>query len=492
MFIQVLLVRIPLDDLLASKSPTLISLTTLWVNILLRKAVRIKHWSWAYVLHILNNEAASITFEELFRESIHYSQGDITTQVFLSILRNELLQDELCNFLREFAQKCVAKGGVLQLHKLKILKLTVSSSVMENSELRFELDSFTSGGYERVLQVCTTQDSSDEPPHLTAYLNILLDDTDVSERLPTGCSDGEGHPTNSPADDPPPSSREAESISKVQDWLSQSDTSSSSPGTESDCQNQRVPNKGKSAFKQRQGNAIFRDMSSSESDSEQVRRHGFNITMRSFPTVAGTGETPFNSLPSRTNTIHGESVESTNELLPPQNPSNVQPKQTESSTSLSTELPEGRSSTSSSEGGMISLEADDSSDSGPQNISTSSSVHPSPNDLGEQPVCSTEQKGGGVSTYRQPNEAANDKKLPAGAQESVDTQHPITERKNDTIVMSLCSAPPPPPQLWHTELLKNNSNLESLKTFILSLPVEVLALKDAVQGKTLCHASEIA
>ena len=478
-----------------------------------------KHWPWAYVLHILNNEAASVTFDELFKESIHCSQGDMTTQVFLSVLQNESLQDELSNFLREFAQKLVAKGDAIQLHKLKNLGLTVSSSVMESSELRVEFESFTRGGYERVLRECTTPDNSDEPPHLTAYLTILLDDADVLERLPTGCSggegqppnmyraqhvtskcqytdqqlkchtvitncvnlnvtvagsstthpksedsnstcdsgvsesetedphaisacmhksdlnasagfenathqcmppgapqspqrsqqeseedqdtsgiesvsdcessdsssknyqdkisrnmnsskmenqtiptgclDGESQPTNSPTNDPPPSSREAESISRVQSWLSQSDSGFSSSGTESDCQNQRMPNKGKSAFKQRQGNAIFRHISSSGSDSEQVGHHEFSNPMHFFPTVAGTSET-FDILPSRANIIHRERVESTNELLPPRDPSNIQSTQTESSTSLSTELPEGRSSTSSSEeDDMTSLEADD-------------------------------------------------------------------------------------------------------------------------------------
>ena len=357
-------VGLPLNDLLPSKSPTLISLTTLWVNLLLRKAVKIKQWSWAYVLHILNNEAASITFDELSRESIRCSQGNITTQVFLSVLQNELLQDELSNFLKQFAQKLIVKGDAIQLHKVKNLALTVSSSVMKSSELRFELDSFMSGDYERVLQVCTTPDSSNEPHHLTAYLTVLLDDTDVSERLLTGCSDGEGQPNNSPADDPSRSSREAESISKVQDWLSQSDTSSSSPGTESYCQNQRMPIKEKSVIKQRQTNAIFRDVSSSGSDSEQVSHHGFSNPTRSFPTVAGTSEIPLDILPSRANTIRGESMESTNELLPSQDPSNIQPKQTELSTALSTESLEGKSSASSSQVGMSSLEADDSSDSG--------------------------------------------------------------------------------------------------------------------------------
>ena len=352
MFVQVLLVTLPLDDLLPNKSPTLISLATLWVNILLGKAVRMKRWSWAFILHIFNNEAANVTFDELFRESILYSQENVTTQVFLSVLQNELLQDELSNFLGEFAQKYIAKSSALQLHKLKNLKLTVSSSVMESSELRFEFESFTSGDYERLLQVCTTPDSSDEPPHLTAYFTILLDDADVSERLPT-------QPTNSPADGPPPSSREAESISKVQNWLFQSDTSSSLSGAEGDCQNQRMPNKEKSAFKQRQANAVFRDISSSGSDSEQVGHHGFSNPTRFFSTVAGNNDTPFDTLPLTASTEHREKVESTNEL--PRNPSNIQPTQTESSTPLSTESSEGRS-TSSSEGMMTSVESDDSSD----------------------------------------------------------------------------------------------------------------------------------
>ena len=122
-----LLVRIPLDDLLPNKSPTLISLATLWVNVLLRKAVKIKHWHWAYVLHILNNEAANVTFDELFKETIQCSRKDIPAQVFLSVLQNESHEDELSNFLREFAQKLIAKGDGIKLHKVKNLALTVSS-----------------------------------------------------------------------------------------------------------------------------------------------------------------------------------------------------------------------------------------------------------------------------------------------------------------------------------------------------------------------------
>ena len=886
MFVQVLLVVLPLNDLLSNKSPTLISLATLWVSVLLRKAVRIKHWSWAYVIRILNNEAASITFDELFGESIHCSQGDITTHVFLSVLQNELLQHELFNFLREFAENCVAKRGALGLHKLQDLKIMISYGVMESSELRIEFESFTRGGYERVLQECTIPDSSDEPPHLTAYLTILLDDADVSERLPTGCSGGEymykarhvtsndqytgqkmkchtltanssncvslnvtfaepstihpksedsnsicdsevsesetedshgisvgvqntsagfedathrcmspgapqspqvpqqeseenqdtsgvdsmsdceysdssfnyhdeisrimnssrmenqtiptgcsagvSQPTTSSADDPPPSSRGAESISKVQNWLSRSYASSSSSG---DCQNQRIPNKGKSAFKPRQGNAVFRDISSSGSDSEQVGCHGFRNPTRFFPTVAETSETLFEILPSRASTIHGENMESTNELLPPGdtplhstvrhnitpnlqtieqcNPNVVDNDTNIHSGSLNStkeaaqlcfqelaskgksirmvatgQVGQGKSKLVNSLMGKVvakegtgprsvthnlenytdyingvkvtivdtpgfndvcisdkdttlelakeiceepvdlilfcvrmdrrieteidtiiqnmtlmlersiwryaifvltfankvdpasfaetqaewdrilheyartkgGVQADIAqripvvvagseeeslpgceswfarfwvtahnrikkngylaltgklnrlasgdeksskdavhSESGRDTsyVCTGTSQQPisvntSPNDVGEQLVYSTEQNEEGVSIYRQSNRETSHIKLPAhGSQESVDTRHPITERENanDTIVMSLHSAPPPPPpQLWHTKVLQNSSNLESLKTFIQSLPVEVVALKDAEQGKTLCHA----
>ena len=572
MFVQVLFITLPLDDLLPRKSPTLISLATLWVNVLLRKAVRIKQWSWAYVLHILNNEAASMTVNELFQESIHCSQGDITTQVFLSVLQNELLQDELFNFLKEFAQKLIAKGDAIQLQKVKNLRLTVSSSVMESSELRFELDSFTRGEYERVLQVCTTQDSSDEPPHLTAYLTILLDDTDVSERLPTECSGGEGQPTNSPADDPLPSSREAERISRVQDWLSQSDTSSSSSGTESDCQNQRMAIKGKSAFKQRQTNAIFGDISSSESDSEQVGQYGFSNPTRSFPTVVGTSETLFKILPSRANTIHGESMESTNELLPSQDPSNVNPIQTESSSPLSTELPINRTKDSATPtylsltSGLNKLANNDVNasenedsfvnvghlknekdttevtkdiqctpvpntgamphftpdlDSGvpvedaitsymcastpqnqqqplkkcgisrtlvSQNLHLDSSLH----DVGEQLVCSKEQEEGIFTSYGQFSRREPTRKWPVkppAVQESVDTQSTETEKGGiNGKVVSSNSSSPSPLQLWDTKVLQNYDSLASLKTFILSLPVEVQVLRDAADDKTLCHA----
>ena len=284
-----------------------------------------KHWSWAYVLHILNNEAASVTFDELFRESIQYSQGDMSTQVFLSVLQNELLQDELFNFLKVLAQKCVAKGGALQLHKLKNLELTVPSCFMENSELKLEFELFMSGGFEQALQECTTPESSDESPQLTAYLTILLDDADVSE-IPSGCSDGESQLTNSSADDPPLSPREAESISRVQDWFSQLNhdkTSSQSLLVENDAQSQSK--KEKTTIKQQQTNAIFRHISSSESDLEQIDCHGSTNPARPFPAVAGISEILPNILPSKAGTMQEDSAKN---LLAPGESPNIQSAET--------------------------------------------------------------------------------------------------------------------------------------------------------------------
>ena len=172
----------PLDDMLHSKSPTLISLATLWINVLLQKVVKIKQWSWAYALCILNNEAANVTFDELFRESIQSSQSDIATLVFSNVLQNESLQDELSNFLKNIAQKCLREGTLQLLHKLRNLNLTVSSGVLDGSQLKFEFESLMKGSYDRVLQVYTTPDSPDHPPHLTACLTIS---TDVSDETGT-------------------------------------------------------------------------------------------------------------------------------------------------------------------------------------------------------------------------------------------------------------------------------------------------------------------
>ena len=155
-----LCVEVPLNYLLPSKS-TLISLTTLWVNILLQKVVKIKHLSWSYVLRILNGEAASLTFDELFKMSVQSSREDVATQVFSSVLQNESLQHELFNFLKAFAQICIAKGGMLPLQHLE---LTISSDIMETSGLRIEFESLMKGEYERVLKVYTTPDSSGGPP----------------------------------------------------------------------------------------------------------------------------------------------------------------------------------------------------------------------------------------------------------------------------------------------------------------------------------------
>ena len=178
----------PLNHLLPSKSAPLISLTTLWVNILLRKVVKIKHFSWNYVLHILNGEPASITFDQLFKMSIRSSQEDVATQVFTSVLQNESLQDELFHFLKAFAQTCIAKWGVLPLQDLKV---TISSDIMETSGLKAEFETLMKGEYERVLRVYTNSDSQlGEPPHLTAYLTVSVDGVHISDKL-------SGHSKNS-------------------------------------------------------------------------------------------------------------------------------------------------------------------------------------------------------------------------------------------------------------------------------------------------------
>jgi len=177
---QVLLLEVILNHLLPNKFHTLISLATLWVSILLRKVVKMKLLSWTYVLHILNGEAASITFDELFKMSVQISREDIATQVFSSVLQNESLQHELFNFLKIFAQMCIAKVDVLSLQHLE---LTISSSVMETSGLRTAFESMMNGEYERVLKLYTIPDSLDGPPQLTMYLTVSADAAHISEKL---------------------------------------------------------------------------------------------------------------------------------------------------------------------------------------------------------------------------------------------------------------------------------------------------------------------
>ena len=172
--------QVPLDDLLHSKSPTLISLATLWINILLQKVVKTKPWSWAYALHILNNEAANVTFDELFSESIQSSQSDIAALAFSSVLQNESLQDELSNFLKTIAQKCLREGTLQLLHKLSNFNLTASSDVLDSSQLKFEFESLMKGSYERVVQVYTAPENPGDPPHLTACLTFSNDVSDMT------------------------------------------------------------------------------------------------------------------------------------------------------------------------------------------------------------------------------------------------------------------------------------------------------------------------
>ena len=407
-----------------------------------------KHWSWAYVLHILNNEAASITFDELFEESVRSSQGDLTTQVFLSVLQNELLQDELSNFLKEFARRCVAKGSDLQLQKLKNLKLTVSSSVMESSELKVEFESFTRGGYERVLQVCTTQDNSDEPPQLTAYFTILLDDTDVSER-PSGYPRGPHQPTNFSADNSSPSHRVAMSISKVQHWLVVSDEIGSlCSGVESDSQ-QKLSSNERTSFKQRQPNVIFRHIElnsehRSNGCSGDLKNQSQNTQYATNKGRSAVTGIPSVDLPVNV-TITSKAESSTTHLIP-------EKYEPVCESVLNEPGMESDSNLMFFDGGFNSLST--SPRSGSYQYTDAS---PKP----QQQHC-----------------------LSDAQQAEVGNNFNIS---NDTLVFSL-NPGPPLPQLWVAEVRRNSSNFASLKTFIQSLPVEVLVLKDAVEGKTLCHA----
>jgi len=139
--------------------------------------VKIKPLSWDYVLHILNGEAASITFDGLFKMTIQTSREDTVTQVFTSVLQNEALQDELFNLLKIFAQMCIGKVGVLPLQELE---LAISSDIMETSGLKAEFESLMEGEYGKVRTIHTIPDSIGE---CQAYLTVLVDAVQISEIL---------------------------------------------------------------------------------------------------------------------------------------------------------------------------------------------------------------------------------------------------------------------------------------------------------------------
>ena len=500
-----------------------------------------KHWSWAYVLCVLNNEAANITFDELFNESIQSSCGDATTRVFSCVLQNKSLQAELSNFLKELAQKCVAKGDALQLHKVKNLKLIISSCVMENLELKVDFESFMSGGYESMLKAHTTPDSSGDPPHLTAYLTILLHDSSVSER-PSGCPGG-------PIDDLSPC--RAASISKVQLWLSQPDrTSSSSLVMEQN--GQRLPNRGGTAFKQ-QTNAIFKHTSSSESDSEHLSHQKLpleDLWLNTPPVQTRSSasrstelhaDTPTSELSSERgatslgdNSFDSWSVEGlferkchdasdTPERLSdcPGGPSQLlgicrephamnksQTGEIWSSQSAETDQEAMchtlvvNSTNQSSESGNNTTSDSCQCTSAPQNLQQqhdprgklitpltnnylSVKLYPPTATLGtgEQLVSSVEQASGITKDYEQSSNSlpvfSKETELPPDIQIIEHLEAASNSTSNGATIFS-----PPHVQLWNTQV-KNSSNLASLKTFILSLPVEML---DPTEGNTLCHA----
>ena len=112
--------------------------------------------------------------------SIQSSREDLAAQVFISVLQNESLHDELFNFLKAFAQMCIVKIGVLPLQDLQ---LTISSDIMETSGLKAEFEHLMKDEYERVLTVRTISDGLDEPPHLTVHLTVLVDAVHISEKL---------------------------------------------------------------------------------------------------------------------------------------------------------------------------------------------------------------------------------------------------------------------------------------------------------------------
>ena len=111
-------------------------------------------------------------------------------------------------------------------------------------------------------------------------------------------------------------------------------------------------------------------------------------------------------------------------------------------------------------------------------IHSSSLFPPSPH-AGELLVSPTKQESGSTTGYGQPI-----------TQEIALTQIPETKGSvpsfNDAMPSSFTSRPSQL-QSWNT-VLKKCSSLPELESFIQSQPPEVLTLKDAVQGKTLCHA----
>ena len=464
-------VEFPHDHLLLhSNSATLISLATLWVNILLRKVVKMNHYSWNYVLRILNNEAASITLDELLKMSIQSSREDIVTQVFSSVLQNESLQDELFNFLKAFAEMCLVKGGVLPLQDLGF---TVSSGIMETSGLKADFESLVKGEYERVLNAHTTPDSLGEPAHLTAHLTVLADVAHNSEKF-SGRS-----------------SSVTQSLEDCRDRHTHTPVTSTTNGTA---------------------------LKGSKDPCTHAMEHANNKpqALKKDPDVedktSNTTDDQNQDVPKFESSTTAQPKPVENLYLKPELERDSNCKFADNNFNSSTTGTETESATSSCMcSGVIQnfvqpfsvrKETNHPWHEVPatlHNTHSSLHLHPSSPHASEQlmgPTKSGTASCGQFSLPLPPLSGESNEKLlhhvkqPA-TQENDLTQIPDPKRENGTLhKISKFSSPrsgPSQPHSWNTYVHKNSFKLASLKSFILSLPPEVLTLKDAVQGKTLCN-----
>ena len=537
-----LLVEAPLNHLLLSKSATLISLATMWVNILLRKTVKIKHLSWAYVLRILNNEAAKTTFDELFEMSIQSSREDIATQVFSSVLQNESLQGELFNFLKAFAQTCIAKSDFVPLQDLKV---TISSDIMETSGLKAEFESLMKGEYERVLKVYTITDSSGEPLHLTAYLTVLVDGVHNSEKL-------SGQSLEDCSDRHTPCAASRGKSAAMEELQCPTPVTSTTNGTASigsiyPCTHAvEHANKKPQALKKHPGV----DKASNTADDQN---HGDVPKFESSTTVSLDGKfsgysngvnqslenckaqlTPHaasTSIGSRDPCTHAvehankkpqalkkdlDIEDKTSNTTDDQNNGDVpklesslmaQPKPVENiyskPQSKFADIQDG-SLNSSTTGAETEIATSSCMYSGvAQNLKQPHSVRKETNHPCEEPATSHSES---IHSSHPPSphfllplRAISQEELlwhvkQPVTQKTVLTQIPKAKRENGNVPSiandTMLSSPTSGPlqlQSWNIEVRKHCSSLASLKSFIQSLPPEMLTLKDAKQGKTLCH-----
>ena len=534
-----LLVEAPLDHLLPSESATLISLATMWVNILLRKAVKIKHLSWAYVLRILNNEAANTTFDELFEMTVQSSREDVATQVFSSVLQNESLQHELFNFLKAFAQTCIARGGAVPLQDLKV---TISSDIMETSGLKAEFESLMKGEYERVM---TTTDSLGGPPHLTAHLTVLVDAANNSEKL-------SGQSLEDCSDRHTPRAANRGKSAAMEELQCPTHVTSTTNGTASigsiypcthavEHANKKpqalkkdpgIDKTSNTAYDQNHGDVPKFESSTTVSLDGKLSGHsnGVNQSLENCkaqltPHVASTSigsKYPCTHAVERVNKKpqalkkDSEIEYKTSNVTDDQNNGDVpklesslmaQPKPVENTYSKPqsrfADIQDG-SLNSSTTGAETEIATSSCMYSGvAQNLKQPHSVRKETNHPCEEPATLHSESIHSSSSlhphFLLPLRTISQEELlwhvkQPVTQETVLTQIPKAKRENGNVpsisnemMLSSPTSEQSQPHSWRTNILRNCANLASLKHFIQSLPPEVLTLKDAEQGKTLCH-----